>query len=287
MRGWFLVLALLVWAAPAAAQAAGPYTPEGIRLREQFWLIPTGDVRVPLMRAVVFRPPGEERRPLAILAHGTLDNEEAREAMPMLSLFPLTRLLVQRGHVVVIPIRRGYGATGGPYGEAAGACAQSDFLRPAREGARDLAATATFMRQQPFVGSDLLVAGQAGSALTALAFAAERPAGLSQVIAFAPGRGARREGTRTTWCGYDVLRDTFAAFGLRARAPALFVHAQNDPLYPPDMVAEMVGAYSAGGAPATRRLLPPVGTDGHDLLGTFEGPEAWLPVVVEALGTPR
>jgi dienelactone hydrolase len=274
-----LVLVVLTWI-PAVAQPLGPYTPEGLRLREQFWLVPSGDPATPVLRAIVLRPPGESPRPLAVVAHPTLDNAPIRAGFPMAPSLPLARLLVERGHVVIIPVRRGYGATGGVYRESLGDCENADFAGPAWAGARDLAATLAFFRTRPFVApTGLIIAGQAGGALAALALAAEQPEGLAGVILFSAGRGARQEGREMTQCRADGLVSTVADLAGMVRAPILMLAAENDRLYPPAMAERLRAAMAASGAPVRLRVLPPVGTDGHDLLGTLEGPAAWLPAV--------
>jgi dienelactone hydrolase len=280
-RAWFAIGLILLATCAATASTFGPYTPEGLRLREQFWLIPSGDPATPAMRAIVLRPPGEARRPLAVIAHPTLDNDAIRAAFPMTPYLALARILVERGYAVVIPIRRGYGATAGVYHEQLGGCADPGFAGPARQGARDLAATVTFLREQPFVAATgLIVAGQAGGALTALAYAATRPAGLTALLLFSTGRGARQTGQTFIQCREDDLIGTVAGFARTIRAGTLMLAAENDRLYPPAIAERLSAAMTGAGAPVRLRVLRPVGaTNGHDLLGLFEGPAAWAPAV--------
>src|SRR5262249_113413 len=61
------------------ASVYGPFGPEGQRLREQLWILPSADHAYPL-RATVFRPAdapdasGEQtRHPLVVINHGTSD----------------------------------------------------------------------------------------------------------------------------------------------------------------------------------------------------------------------
>ena len=72
------------------ASQYGPFGPEGSRLREQLWIIPSADHDFPL-RATVFRPEettlgeGEQqpRRPLVVINHGTSDATRMAVAMPV------------------------------------------------------------------------------------------------------------------------------------------------------------------------------------------------------------
>ncbi|MGY4350385.1 hypothetical protein ACVWXM_006878 [Bradyrhizobium sp. GM7.3] len=74
------------------------------------------------------------------------------------------------------------------------------------------------------------------------------------------------------------LVGTVAAFGRTARVPTLWLYAENDQSYGPDLAHQMLLAYTAGGAPARLQILPPLGTDGHDLIIRGE-PESWLTAV--------
>src|SRR5262245_50267381 len=108
----------------------GPFGPEGPRMREQLWMLPGGAPDVPL-RATVCRPPdGQDdavRRPLAVINHGTADDTRLSVAMPV--YYWLSRWFVERGYVVVLPQRRGHGATGGKLAEAVGSCLNPNHLR--------------------------------------------------------------------------------------------------------------------------------------------------------------
>ena len=99
---------------PAVMQSSvyGAYGPEGQRMREQLWLLPGGDTAVAL-RATVFRPAGAitERHPLVVINHGTSESNRMSVSMPV--YYWLSRWFVDRGFAVVLPQRRGHGATGG------------------------------------------------------------------------------------------------------------------------------------------------------------------------------
>ena len=90
----FTALIALVIAGETAAQT-----------REEVIRIPTvGRVS---MLATVMRPPGEQRRPLAVINHGGTVSAPQRPEMPLPRYEPLSSWLVERGYVVVLPLRRG------------------------------------------------------------------------------------------------------------------------------------------------------------------------------------
>src|SRR5882757_5450559 len=58
------------------------------------------------MVATVMRPPGEQRRPLAIINHGSPADGSQRPRMAPPRYQPLSSWFVERGYVVVLPLRR-------------------------------------------------------------------------------------------------------------------------------------------------------------------------------------
>src|SRR5262245_47935012 len=122
MRKRALLLALLALLAEgtAVAQSAGPQGAEGGRMREREWRIP-GPGRT-LMVATVFRPPGDGRAPLAVLNHGSPADSSERAVMTRPHMIAVSSYFVSRGYIVVLPLRRGYGDTGGRWAESYGRC---------------------------------------------------------------------------------------------------------------------------------------------------------------------
>lgn len=113
-----------------------------------------------------------------------------------------------------------------------------------------------------------------GRGFAATALAAEPPAGLVGIVSFAGGRGSR--GPKDV-CRPDRLVEAFARYGRTARAPALWIYAENDLYFGPELSRAMHAAYRAGGAPAEFHLLPPFGQDGHSVYGRAQ--ELWWPLV--------
>ena len=104
-----------------------------------------GDVS---MLATVMRPSGAGKRPLAIINHGSPVNG-AREDMELPRYDALSSWFVARGYVVVLPLRRGYGGTGGEWAESYGQCQQPDYYNAGLHSAQDIRAALAFMRRQP------------------------------------------------------------------------------------------------------------------------------------------
>src|ERR1700749_1034243 len=124
MNKTILGLLLCLLALPAFAQSPGPQGPEGGRMREQDWRIP-GPSGV-LMDATVFRPPGNARAPLMVMNHGSPASSSERPGMKRPLFTSVSSFFISRGYVVVLPLRRGYGATGGRWAEDYGPCSNPD-----------------------------------------------------------------------------------------------------------------------------------------------------------------
>jgi dienelactone hydrolase len=268
--------------------AFGAYGPEGPRMREQFWLLPGADPQVPL-RATVFRPieAGAEngspmRRPLVVINHGS--DAFTREAVAMPVFYWLSRWFVDRGYVVVLPQRRGHGATGGDLAEGRDSCANPDHLASGQAAADDIEAALQFMARQSFVDpSRLVVAGISSGGWAALALAARNPSGLQLVVNFAGGRGGHAYGRSNVVCGQDRLIAAAAALGRQARVPTFWAYAENDSYFGPDVAMAMAAAWSAAGGNAELNLLPAYGADGHAMVDDRASWRLWGPVLERAL----
>jgi predicted acyl esterase len=126
MRNWILLLVIVV-TCPALAQSPGQQGAESGRMREQEWRIPGPGGA--LMDATVFRPPGEARAPLVVVNHGSPDNAGERPKMTRPRFTAISSFFLSRGYVVVLPLRRGYGVTGGRWAEEYGRCETPDYVR--------------------------------------------------------------------------------------------------------------------------------------------------------------
>lgn len=242
----------------------GPFGPEGSRMREQLWVLPGADPEHPL-RAVVFRPkdePGITERPLVVINHGT--SEETRLAVSMPVYYWMSRWFVERGYVVVLPQRRGHGATAGPLAEAIGDCFEPDHKASGEMAAKDIGSALEFMVAQPFVADGgAIVAGVSSGGWASLALAASNPASVRAIINFAGGRGGHAFGRRNAICGEDRLIAAAAEFGRRARIPSVWFYSENDSYFAPELAKRLSASWTSGGAEAELHVLPAYGYEGH------------------------
>ncbi len=276
-----LLLALLV-ASPslAQAQAEPPLTRQFFRLPAMF------DGQVLALEAMEIRPRGPGPFPLAIIAHGTPAMPAQRQRYTVEQYGTVASELARHGFVAVAVMRRGFGASEGSFAETTGPCGQSRYAEAGLESARDLAETLRIMATQPYVDARrAIVVGQSAGGFAALALAAQVPPGLAAVINFAGGRG--RYPDRNAVCEPEKLVAAMAQFGRATRVASLWIYAENDQSFPPDLARALHQAYRAGGAPAELAMQPPFRDDGHRLF--LEGVERWRPVLdrfLQRLGMP-
>lgn len=272
-------------------------------MREQLWLVPGGDPLVPL-RATVFRPPeraphtskyagkdagkdagedagedassgsGRVRHPLVVINHGS--DEATRVSVSMPVFYWLSKWFVDRGYVVVLPQRRGYGATGGKLAEGRDTCADPDHRSAGLAAADDIEAALRFMEAQPFIdASQTIVAGVSTGGWAALALASKNPPGTRLVINFAGGRGGHAYGQPNVVCASDRLIDAAGAYGRTSTVPTLWIYAANDTYFGPELAASMVDVWKHNGGLAELLLLGPYGSEGHDLVSDQAGWQLW------------
>jgi hypothetical protein len=132
-------------------------------------------------------------------------------------------------------------------------------------------------RREPWVDPDhIVLLGHSTGGLAMLAVAERNPVGVVGILNFDGGYHSMAKPGEP--CSPDRLVTTMGALGQTARVPALWLYAENDQSYGPDLARQMFAAYTAGGAPARLQILSRFGTDGHDLI-TKAASGTWLPAV--------
>jgi dienelactone hydrolase len=264
----------------------GSFGPEGPRMREQLWLLPSGTPDMAL-RATLFRPAQStasatathpHRWPLVVINHGTSEAWRLSASMPV--YYWLSRWFVERGYAVLLPQRRGHGATGGELAESIGTCADPDHQRSGQVAADDIEASVDFLSQQPFIEPrSAIVVGISTGGWASLALASRNAENVAAVINFAGGRGGHAGGVDNAVCGEQRLIAAAKAYGHTARVPTVWLYSKNDSYFGPSLATALAGAWEAGGGTADLHILPAYGADGHDLVNDQAGWNLWGPIV--------
>ena len=246
-------------------------------------------VRIPApggyeLAATIIRPQGPGPFGAVVLNHGFSAEEKERHAESWQAFSAAAPVFARRGYAVIMPLRRGFGATGGELAEDPGSCFRPHFFRGEEAAADDVMAAYDYARSLAYVDPQrMILAGQSAGGMVALFTAAMRePQGLVAVLGFAAGRGGGRE--PGVPCAADALGRVFDAVGERIKVPVLLHYAQNDRFFGPGVSHAWFERLLAGGAQAEYVLQPPYGGDGHFLFTQLGGVEYWLPAVEHFLG---
>ncbi len=272
--------------APAASLAAGPQGPEGAELREQVWRIPVparrDSAETVLLEATLFRPPGPGPFPLVVMSHGQPGSPAQRAQMARPRFITASRLFVEEGFAVLLPTRRGFGASGGPFLGGTGGCERLDLANNAETSANDILAVLRFARaEMPFLaGQRVVLAGQSAGGFGSLAAASRPNTGIAGVVNFAGGLRAGDSGIGGGFCeGWqDKLVETMGVFGARPAArgvPSLWIYAANDTFFGYGLGSRMAEAWRRGGGEARFVEIGASGRDGHGFLEDHMSIGAW------------
>ena len=280
------VMVVLGWLAAGAASAAFAQEDSGFhgpKLVEEKVRIPAPNGRT--LAATVLRPEGQGPFGVVVLNHGVSASprERAKESSDL--LINAAAVFARRGYVVVMPLRRGFGATGGDMAEDPGSCANPDYRRAEQNAADDVMAAYDFARTLPYVdGSRMILAGQSAGAMVSLFTAGTRaPLGLVAVLSFAAGRGGDPETSPGVPCAVEPIARVLDSLGRNVKVPVLFHYAENDQFFNAKTTRYWFERFNAGGAKAEYVLQPSFGKDGHYLFGDTLGVRYWLPTVEQFL----
>lgn len=237
------------------------------------------------IRVTVFSDETNPRpAPIAIINHGRATDAEGRARLGRARYGDAARYFVQRGFVVAVPTRVGYGVSGGEDVENSGSCSNRNYGPAFAAAAEQALATLAAVRQRPGVAPDrVLVVGQSFGGVGTVALAAMNPPGVRAAINIAGGGGGDPKGHPQNPCSSAALERTFKGYGAQAQVPMLWMYTENDQFFGPRLPREWHAAFTQAGGTAQFVQFPPHGEDGHSLFAKF--PQAWQPVVSEFLDT--
>jgi len=251
---------------PVSSEAVGPQTRPNGRFGEQVYNLPVGDRTI---RAVVYKPaafPAPWK--IVILNHGSPGPARGSYATNMLA----TKFFLDRGYMVVLPTRRGFGVSGGQRADDWGNCNVHKHYQSGMAGADDVISSLNYFLAQDFTQKDgALLVGQSNGGFAVTAAAGNNPKGVAGIINFSGGISNGQ-----SHCGAASVLDAYKRYGVTARLPTIFVYAENDTHFSPDYSKRMFEAYASTGANVKYVLLPPIGDgDGHVNMQKDIGVKAW------------
>ncbi|MGC1172627.1 alpha/beta hydrolase family protein [Polaromonas sp.] len=222
--------------------------------------------------------------PVLVLNHGRSAEAEGRAKLGRARFTDASKFFVQRGFIVAVPTRVGYGVSGGDDVEYSGTCNQKNYPPGYAAAAKQTLAVLEAVRQRPDAAKDrAVVMGQSYGGTTAVTIASLNPPGVQASINFAGGGGGNPKTQPQQPCAPQLLERMFRSYGETARIPMLWVYTENDMYSGPRYPREWFEAYTAAGGKGDFVQFPPHGDDGHLLFSRY--PEVWQPRVAEFLDT--
>jgi dienelactone hydrolase len=243
--------------------------------------IPTHSSGKKGLEAVMVRPRDSAPHPLALMTHGTPREANDRAGMTPLRWIPQAREFARRGWTAVIVMRRGFGDSGGGYAEDSHACSRNpDIVGATREAVKDLREAAAYLRARPEIDPSRMIAiGVSTGGLAMVGLSADPPEGLAAAISFAGGRGSKAP---DVVCNPDSLVEAFGEFGKHSKVPMLWIYAENDHFFGPQLAQRFYAEFTKNGGSAQFIAAPPFGEDGHTLF-SLRGIPIWTPMVDQFL----
>jgi dienelactone hydrolase len=243
-------------------------------------------VSVPAANAKIvvttYRPRAWGPFPWIVMSHGTAPKLEGNRTIGRYRSLNPIREWVRRGYAVVVPVRRGYGASGGDHlGDAYGSCAKPDFRRAGEGAALDLLATIEWARTHKDLDPKRwLLVGQSAGGFASIYTASKRPDGLVAVLAFAPGRGGRPDTHPGQPCVPDTLARLFASIAPNVAVPVLWFYAENDAYIGPAAARLWFESFRNAGGRGDLVMLPPFSQNqGHGVYPASAGTPLWTAAV--------
>ncbi len=280
------VAAALSAVAPAFADDTGPLATD---LHETIVHVPMtehgffGDSHRELV-ATTWQPDGPGPFPLIVLSHGNPPNARDRVKVGRYREVPQIREFVRMGFMVIVPIRRGYGATGGTFAEDAGSCHGADYEAAGKAAAQDILATIAYADTLPQVDKHhVVLVGQSAGGFASLAAASFDPPGLVAVVNFSGGRGGDPVKHPGEPCAPENMAKTIGHFASTTRVPVLWHYVENDKYFAPDYTRSWFAAFQAAGGRGEFVMEAPFGQNGHGMFSVERSIPIWLPHVQKFL----
>lgn len=261
-----LAAAALLSAPPVRAQA--PVEPAlDTALRERVIRVTKPGFWAATLEVTLFSPPGDGPFPVAVINHGKAAGDPRWQARARFVL--PSRALVERGFLVVLPMRTGFSKSTGSYLRV-GCNTESNGLVQADDIAAVLDHVATLPEADV---SRTVVLGQSHGGMATLALGTIGRPGVRGLVNFA---GGLRNTDCVAWEG--GLARAFAAYGAKVRVPSLWFYGDNDSYWSRPTWEAMHRAYVEAGGDA--RMVA-FGTfapgDAHGMFGSRAGQSIWLP----------
>ena len=278
-RACTLVVLLLL---PAAAAAKTIYQVVDVTVKAKNIY---GNEYTQPIKVTIWRDTTRKSAPLLILNHGRAGTVEDQKKMGRAAYSENSKYFVEKGFVVLVPTRIGYGASGGEDVEYSGECHTKSYPLAYEAAAQQTLQVLEYARTLPYVDARRwITVGQSFGGTTSITLAAKNVEGLAAAVNFAGGGGGNPKTRPGSPCRPDKLQEMFASYG-SAKVPTLWIYAENDLYMGKRYPREWFDAFVQKGGNGKFVQFPPMpaelGPDGHSTFTRHPG--VWRPVFEEFL----
>jgi len=159
---------------------------------------------------------------------------------------------------------------------------EGNFYEVGEQSAEDLRKAIEYGSTLPQVDSSRIIcAAISTGGFATVALTANAPPGLVAGINFAGGNGTVGD---HQVCSADALVGAFHSFGKRSRTPMLWIYAENDKYFWPELARQFDAAFRRGGGQDQFVEAPAIGSNGHSL---FLHVSAWSSIVDQFLSEQK
>ncbi|MBX9403258.1 alpha/beta hydrolase [Lysobacter sp. BMK333-48F3] len=222
------------------------------------------DGRTEALGAYLARPDKPGRYPIALIVNGSSPEPRQQHAD---GLAHIARDFAHRGWLAVSVSFRGYGYSSGTRHDDAGSCKSPTVAKFFEPYAKDLAAALSTIKHRPDADpSHSIGLGISIGGVSVLALAAQPDRPLDAAINLSGGLYPDYS-LREEQCPEfnDDLVQYVGKLAERSRASTLWLYAENDQSFSPELARRMLKSYRAKGGAAELAVLPPFWRDGHQL----------------------
>jgi dienelactone hydrolase len=206
---------------------------------------------------------GKERHPLIIMTHGRNGPYPKVNEREVFGLQNLNQALANRGFLVMMLVRRGYGNSEGP---------DSEFLDTAEEsglaGAQDIKGAVNYMSTKPEILNDriVIIGGSQGGWISLASSTLDikgvlGTVNISGAINFRRGAGRSIRDSAVE----EELENSAKIYGRSSRVPTLWLYAENDN-HLPNSVRKWFNSYIGAGGKGRLVIKPPYKDKGHAIV---------------------
>jgi dienelactone hydrolase len=225
---------------------------------------------------------GHDGAPVVVINHGTPPGgKEARKKVALhVCNDETSEWFLTHGYALAYVLRSGYGNDESYFLEHDGDCEHHDYVKAGVESARQTDAAIQYLRSRADLDTKaIVVAGVSTGGWATIAYDSLPHPNVVAFINMAGGRGGHMDDKDNVVCHPERLISGVAEFGKTARTPMLWVYAQNDSFFGPDLARSMADAFRSTGGTLDFEQTRSFGRDGHQLFFGRRGSLEWGPLV--------